>query len=53
MVFHEKKGIVHGNLKAENIFVCGLHQPKIVHPKLIQLMKTSENDNHAQGKTLT
>ena len=52
MAFLEEKGIVHGNLKAENVFVCGLMSPKLVHPKLIHLMKTSKNDQHAEGKNL-
>jgi hypothetical protein len=49
MSFLEEKGIIHGNLKAENVFVCKFRMLKIVHSKLIELMKTSENYEHVEG----
>ncbi|XP_060552364.1 tyrosine-protein kinase STK-like [Ruditapes philippinarum] len=51
MAFLEgRKGIVHGNLKAENVLICEHDKLKILHPKLIKLMKSSENDKHRQDE---
>ncbi|XP_060574836.1 tyrosine-protein kinase HCK-like [Ruditapes philippinarum] len=51
MAFLEEKGIVHGNLKAENVLICEHDKLKILHPKLIKLMGTSVNDKHEEGDT--
>ncbi|XP_053394695.1 tyrosine-protein kinase Src42A-like [Mercenaria mercenaria] len=50
MAFLEKENIVHRHLKTENVFVCGLNELKIVHPKLPGLMKASDNDKHLKGE---
>jgi serine/threonine protein kinase len=50
MAFLEEKGIVHGNLKTENVLICEHDKVKILHPKLIKLMKSSANDKHGQGR---
>ncbi|XP_045158785.2 tyrosine-protein kinase STK-like [Mercenaria mercenaria] len=50
MAFLETEKIVHRHLKAENVFVCGLNELKIVHPNLPGLMKASDNDEHIKGE---
>ncbi|XP_060574818.1 tyrosine-protein kinase STK-like [Ruditapes philippinarum] len=50
MAFLEEKGIVHGNLKAENVLICEHDKLKILHPNLIILMKSSENEKHRQDE---
>jgi hypothetical protein len=50
MAFLEEKGIVQGNLKAENVLICEHDKLKILHPNLIILMKSSENEKHRQGR---
>ncbi|XP_060552362.1 uncharacterized protein LOC132713703 isoform X2 [Ruditapes philippinarum] len=51
MAFLEENCIVHGNLKSENVFICEHDKLKILHPKLIKLMRTSANDEHEEGDT--
>jgi serine/threonine protein kinase len=50
MAYLEENGIVHGSLKAENVLICEHDKLKMLHPKLIKLMKSSENDKHGQGR---
>jgi serine/threonine protein kinase len=52
MAFLEEKGTVHGNLKAENVLICEHDKLKILHPELIKLMKSNENDKNGQGRNL-
>jgi serine/threonine protein kinase len=50
MAYLEENGTVHGSLKAENVLICEHDKLKMLHPKLIKLMKSSENDKHVQGR---
>jgi serine/threonine protein kinase len=51
MAFLEDNGIVHGNLKTENVLICENDKLKLLHPKLFKLMRTSDNDGHKEGRS--
>ncbi|XP_060563279.1 tyrosine-protein kinase HCK-like [Ruditapes philippinarum] len=51
MAFLEENSIVHGYLKTENVLICEHNELKLLHPKLINLMKTSASNEHAEGDT--